>query len=320
MPTLDHALALAASPGAIWVGVASIGAVALLFIRRTLEQRSVQRRLGTEDLARTAPTTMARIGEVPDLFDSRLDQWLYVSGFRSQNAPAVFLWAQAGAIAVGAILSLLIANSGAVETGRQWVSEVPGGVGSLFAPIFTIAPWIIFGLVTLVPVAYVRRRRREIVAATERDLPVALGLLATLVESGVGFDAALDRVHGAMGTERPLAVEFETFRSEARAGIPRVVSFRRIAERLDVPAVSVFVSAMIHAEHVGASVAETLRRQADEVWSRRRERAIQRAQTLPTKLAFPLVICFLPGVFVWTFGPAVAEFIRIAEGVLENRP
>ena len=52
----------------------------------------------------------------------------------------------------------------------------------------------------------------------------------------------------------------------------------------------------------------------------RREEAIQKAQTLPTKLAFPLVICFLPGVFVWTFGPAVAEFVDLASSVLAERP
>ena len=61
-----------------------------------------------------------------------------------------------------------------------------------------------------------------------------------------------------------------------------------------------------------------LRRQADEVWNRRKETAIQRAQTLPTKLAIPLVLCFLPGIFVYTFGPALAEFLRIAEGVLSG--
>ena len=100
--------------------------------------------------------------------------------------------------------------------------------------------------------------------------------------------------------------------------MPRLTCFRRLARRVDVPGMSTFVSAVLHAEHVGGGIAESLRRQADEVWSRRRELAIQRAQTLPTKLAIPLVLCFLPGIFVFTFGPAVAQFLQIAEGVVGN--
>ncbi|MEM1451273.1 MAG: type II secretion system F family protein [Planctomycetota bacterium] len=325
--TLQNAPLAVGSPTALWVAALSALAGTALLVRRLVDQRSVQRRLApVHDEAEFAGAEALRaVGSQSttaqeELFDSRLEEWLFVSGFRSERAPASFLWAQAGAILAGVLLAIAIASSGIAEIGRQWLEEIPGGIGSLFGPIVSLASWILFVLVSLIPVAFVRRRRRAIVAAVERDLPVVLGLLATLVESGVGFDAALDQVRVAMGEERPLAEEFRRFRTESRAGIPRVVSFRRIARRLEIGAVSVFISAMIHAEFVGASVAETLRRQADEVWSRRRERAIQIAQTLPTKLAFPLVICFLPGIFVWTFGPAVAEFVRIAEGVLLNRP
>ena len=147
---------------------------------------------------------------------------------------------------------------------------------------------------------------------------MTLALLATLVESGLGFDAAVERILGSMDPDRPLARELSLFRSETQAGVPRFQCFRALAHRLDVVSVSTFVSAMIHAEHVGGGIAESLRRQADEVWNRRRELAIQRAQSLPTKLAVPLVMCFLPGIFVYTFGPAIAEFIRIAEGVVSG--
>ena len=70
--------------------------------------------------------------------------------------------------------------------------------------------------------------------------------------------------------------------------------------------------------NVGGGIAESLRRQADDVWNRRRDLAIQRAQSLPTKLAVPLVFCFLPGIFVFTFGPAIAQFLEIADGVVNN--
>ena len=118
--------------------------------------------------------------------------------------------------------------------------------------------------------------------------------------------------------DRPLARDLRQFRSETRAGVPRAACFRALAERIDLVSMSTFVSAMVHAENVGGGIAESLRRQADEVWARRRELAVQKAQALPTKLSVPLVVCFLPGIFVHTFGPALAEFLRIAEGVISS--
>ncbi len=53
-----------------------------------------------------------------------------------------------------------------------------------------------------------------------------------------------------------------------------------------------------------------LRRQADDVRDRRRERAIEAAQALPVKRLVPLAICFLPGIFVWALGPSFAQFFQ----------
>ena len=75
---------------------------------------------------------------------------------------------------------------------------------------------------------------------------------------------------------------------------------------------------MIQAENVGSALSETLRRQADSLWGRRREKALMQAQTLPVKLAVPLVLCFLPGIFVYTLGPAFADFFRVATSAVEG--
>jgi len=75
----------------------------------------------------------------------------------------------------------------------------------------------------------------------------------------------------------------------------------------------VFVSALVQAEQIGASIAETLRRQSEDVRDRRRERALLLAQALPVKLFFPLVLCFLPGILLSTLGPALYQLIRVSE-------
>jgi pilus assembly protein TadC len=113
-----------------------------------------------------------------------------------------------------------------------------------------------------------------------------------------------------------LAVEFRTFQGELLAGRPRVQCLRRLARRVDVTSFTVFISALVQSEQVGSGMAEVLRRQADDLRDRRRERALAVAATLPVKLVFPLIICFLPGIFVVTLGPTFNEFFKRADSFL----
>ena len=289
-----------------------------LFAAWVAASTAAARRRATRRLFSSADRDDEGAYQPTGLWSSWLEGWLFVSGFREPGAVSRFLLIQGLALAFGMALSLIVAQLGVVDTGVEWLREIPGGVGDFLAPVLAVTPGILFILIGALPMTRVRARRREIVQSVDQDLPMTLALMATLVESGLGFDAAIDRILSSLDPDRPLARELELFRSESRAGVPRFACFRSLAQRLDVVSVSTFVSAMVHSEQVGGGVAESLRRQADEVWNRRRELAIQRAQTLPTKLAVPLVICFLPGIFIYTFGPALAEFLRIADNVVSG--
>ena len=292
---------------------AGLGAVAAWHLSSgALMRRRARRRLF--ESGQPVRTTEPRV----EIGGSWLERWLFLAGYRDEGAANRFLLAQGVALVAGVLLTLAASRLSLVDTGVGYLREIPGGLGDALAPVLAATPAILFFLVGLLPLTRVRGARRRLVRAVEEDLPMTLALLATLVESGLGFDAAVERVLTSMDHERPLAREFALFRTESRAGVPRLRAFRSMAERLDVVSMSTFVSAMVHAEHVGGGVAESLRRQADDVWSRRRELALQRAQTLPTKLSVPLVLCFLPGIFVYTFGPALAEFLRIADNVVNG--
>ncbi|MCA9225901.1 MAG: type II secretion system F family protein, partial [Planctomycetales bacterium] len=157
------------------------------------------------------------------------------------------------------------------------------------------------------------------VELVEQDLPLALELLSTLSEAGLGFDAALTRILKTRLSGRPLATEFQMFQADLLAGRARVESLRRLSTRIDLPSVSVFVSALVQAEQLGMGIARVLRQQADDVRARRRERAIAFANALPTKRVIPLVVCFLPGLFVWTLGPAFVQLFKMAETFIQVR-
>lgn len=260
----------------------------------------------------------ADAGVRPDATESWLRRWLMLAGYRTAQAPATFLLTQSLAVALGVAMSWAITRSGLVQWMTEAVSLIPGSVGEMFATVASLAPWIVLVLAGSLPVVRVRSQRRQRVAAIEEDLPLALDLFATLAEAGLGFDSALARIVDSQPGQRPLSEEFTFYQREMLAGVPRAQALRQLARRVDVTSVTVFVSALVQAEQIGSSLAETLRHQADDMRDRRRMRALLLAQALPVKLVFPLIVCFLPGIFVATLGPALHQMIKIADTILRN--
>lgn len=248
-----------------------------------------------------------------------LSRWLYVAGFRRANADTIFLISTAALAILGLTIALLFSLSGLQQLMEDSVQLVPGGVGATFLPIVWVAPWFMVILLSLVPWLIVRSARRQRVQLVEQDLPLALELMSTLSEAGLGFDEALSRILKTRLAGRPLAEEFRRFQSDLLAGRGRTQALRRFSARLDIASVSVFTSAMVQADQLGMGIARVLRLQADDVRARRRERSIAFANALPTKRVIPLVVCFLPGLFVWTLGPAFVQLFKLAETFIQSR-
>jgi tight adherence protein C len=196
---------------------------------------------------------------------------------------------------------------------------VPGGVGEVFLPGVYAAPWLAMLLVAALPALVVHQTRKQRIESVERDLPLTLELLSTLSEAGLAFDAALSRIHETRLAARPLALELRTYQADLLAGRTRVQSLRRLSDRLAMPVVATFVSALVQAEQLGMGIAAVLRRQADDLRDRRRERANAFAMSLPVKRVVPLVVCFLPGLFVWTLGPFFVQLFQLADTFTQVR-
>ena len=307
-------------PGALALAGAVLGLSTLALLRGASRKRRARAILFREERGLDPAAAPAAPADPLDLEESGIERWLARAGHDGPGARTQFLLRSVAAVLAAAFIALLVEASGYAEVGASWLEEVPAGLGEALLPIMKASSWLIALLIAAIPIVSVRRRQRQRNEEIERDLPTVLELLATLVEAGLGFDAALIKVGSALGQDRALTLEFERVRAATMAGVDRATAIRAMAGRLDVPSLTSFSSALIHAENQGASIGVTLRSQATDLWSQRREGAIQRAQVLPTKLAFPLVICFLPGVFVWTFGPAVAAFLRLAETVGPAQP
>lgn len=152
------------------------------------------------------------------------------------------------------------------------------------------------------PNLYLYQRTYERTEQMQRELPDAIDLLTICVESGLGFDAAIQQV--ARSTEGPLADEFQRLLHEMQIGKSRGEALRALSERSNVADVRSFVGAMAQADAFGIPVAQVLRTQSHEMRVRRRQRAEQRAQQVPVKITVPLIFCILPCLFIAVIGPA----------------
>lgn len=304
-----------------WLGLVLFSAVGLLSYS---VYTTVLRRRGLQvvDASLRRPATAAAVRlerETAEGGESRLSRWLALAGFRRADASERFIAAMAASLVLGFLASWLFAKSGLVERMTGILSAIPGGAGEFLLLMARLGPWTLFAIIVCIPWLAVRSARRERVKEVERDLPLALDLFATLAEAGLGFDAALDRILESQPAGRTLPREFRLYQRDMLAGVPRAQALRRFAKRINITAVTVFVSALVEAEQVGASLAETLRHQAEDLRDRRRSRTMLLAQALPVKLVFPLVICFLPGIFVSTLAPALYQMVKVVDSVLPMR-
>ena len=295
--------------GSALIAIASIGVVYAIARAWSLRQAALVR------LADDARESAGVLQDGVDRDASWLRRWLALAGLNDPNAPALFVVACVAAVAAG-VAVMLGSRGTVVDSMARTVSDLPGGIGDTLVAILEMGPWTLLLIVALAPTLWVRARRRQRVSEIERDLPLVLELFATLAEAGLGFDAALARIVESQPGKRPLASELATFQRDVLGGVPRLQALRNLASRIDVTSATIFVSAVIQAEQIGASIAETLRHQADDLRSRRREQALLMAQALPVKLVLPLISCFLPGIFVSTLGPVLFQMIQVADAVL----
>jgi tight adherence protein C len=249
---------------------------------------------------------------------SWLGWWLYRAGFRSASAVPAFIAVELLMSAAAVAVIVLAYTSGLVASFESLLRVAPGGVGEVFLPLAWASPWLAGIFLAAIPALLVRARRRSRISLVEQDLPLVLDLLSTLAEAGLGFDAALDRILNSQPDERPLAQDLRLFQIDVLAGRTRVGALRRLMHRVDVTWFSIFISAVIHAEQVGSSLAQTLRTQADDLRMRRRERALAVTMALPVKLLIPLIVCFLPGIMTAAIAPVAFQIVQVLDQFLRG--
>ncbi|MFN8375831.1 MAG: type II secretion system F family protein [Anaerolineae bacterium] len=152
----------------------------------------------------------------------------------------------------------------------------------------------------------IRRRQDGIIKA----LPDALDLLVICVEAGLGFDAALGKVYEKWDND--LSIAFGRVLREIQLGKLRREALRDMSLRMDVPDVNAFTAAIIQADQLGVSMAKILRVQSDQMRTKRRQRAQEKAHQAPVKMMIPMVLLIFPSIWIVLLGPAVIQVMSVS--------
>jgi len=135
----------------------------------------------------------------------------------------------------------------------------------------------------------------------------ALDMLTVCVEAGQGFDAAIMQV--ARTVRGPVAGEFARVLQEIQIGKSRGDAFSSLAARTSVPEIRTFVTALVQADRLGLPIGKVLRQQANQMRLIRSQRAEEKAQKVPIKILFPMLLCIFPALFIVVIGPAAINMV-----------
>lgn len=231
-----------------------------------------------------------------DTKNERLTKKLRAAGYSSPEAPRIFTLVRLALIVIFPCAYLALAYSRAQPPSFLQLYLIGAGLATL-------------GL--YLPNLYVQakadRRQEEIV----NGFPDCLDLMLICVESGLGLEAAMDRVGREMVKSHPLVSELLSIATlQLRAGASREEAFRRMADAASVDDIRSFTTLLIQSDKLGTSISSTLRVYAGEMREKRRMRAEEKAHRLPVLLSIPLVVCMLPTMIGVLMLPAVVMVVR----------
>ncbi len=157
-------------------------------------------------------------------------------------------------------------------------------------------------------VSNLTQKRQQSIQLT---FPDALDLLLICVESGMSIEAALNKVASEVGTQSvELAEELGLTTAELSYLTDRRQAFENLGKRTGLEGVKAVTTALIQAERYGSPLGTALRIMAQENRDIRMGMAEKKAAALPAQLTVPMIVFFLPVLFIVILGPAVIQVMK----------
>src|SRR5262245_4110365 len=153
----------------------------------------------------------------------------------------------------------------------------------------------------------VQRRQTSI----KNAFPDALDMLLICVQSGMSVEAGFGKVASEVGSQSlELAEELSLTTAELSYLQERRQAFENLGKRTGIAGIKAVATALIQAERYGTPVGQALRVMARENRDMRMAEAEKKAAALPPKLTVPMIVFFLPVLFVVILGPAIIQVFK----------
>jgi tight adherence protein C len=138
----------------------------------------------------------------------------------------------------------------------------------------------------------------------KRAFPDALDLLLICIESGMSVEVAFRKVSTEIVTQSiALSEEFALTTAELSYLQDRKVAYENLAKRTGLEGVKSVCLALMQSERYGTPLGQSLRVMAQENRDMRMTEAEKKAASLPPKLTVPMILFFLPCLFIVILGP-----------------
>ena len=138
--------------------------------------------------------------------------------------------------------------------------------------------------------------------------PDSLDLLLICVESGMSIEAAMQKVTEEVAANSPeLAEEYGLTTAELSYLSDRKIAYENLGERTGLEGIKAVTTALIQSETYGTPLGASLRVMAAENREIRMQLAEKKAAALPPQLTVPMILFFLPVLFVIILGPSAMK-------------
>jgi len=151
----------------------------------------------------------------------------------------------------------------------------------------------------------IRARQEDII----HNFPTFVDLAALMIESGLDYMTAFDRIVKIAPVKTNLEVEMERTINEVQLGYSRRDALRRLSYRTGLQEVRSFVGLVIQSDELGTSLVELLRNYSTDMRFRRLNKAEKLAAQASTKMLIPLFIFIFPTVFILMLSPMIADLM-----------
>jgi tight adherence protein C len=221
-------------------------------------------------------------------------QLLVQAGYRGHAPYVTYLFFRM-VMPIAMLLSALFYVFVVINLDQPTLIKIGIGIGAAY-----------FGMLS--PNLYLKNKITRRQTSIKRAFPDALDLMLICIESGMSVEAAFQKVGAEVGAQSvELAEELALTTAELSYLPDRRQAYDNLAQRVGLEGVKSVCLALQQAERYGTPLGATMRVLAQENRDMRMSEAEKRAAALPPKLTVPMILFFLPVLFVVILGPAAIK-------------